>query len=48
MKEFKFVVPVQGPNGVRTPREFVFQAAGYPQARAMLSQHINPGRQPAQ
>jgi hypothetical protein len=47
MKEFKFVVPVKGSDGQHTEREFVFSAAGFRQARDLLSQQINPNRQPA-
>jgi hypothetical protein len=47
MKEFRFVVPVKGHDGRLTVKEFVFSAAGFRQARELLSQQINPNRQPA-
>jgi hypothetical protein len=47
MKEFRFVVPMKDADGQPTLKEFVFSAAGFRQARELLSQQINPNRQPA-
>lgn len=44
MKQFKFWFPVVNESGTTEPREFVFTAAGWTQARKMMSDAVKQVR----